>query len=122
MDGSPVSLEKALQVVSYDLQDSTAWEEARQGEWILLTALKANKDQALWDATQFHTFQKKQEDLEGCICTLEAKICQSGPMRGQSWNLKGNLRKSPYCEPTQWVQQKMKPKQPQALEVMQWGS
>ena len=43
--------------------------------WIFLTALKANMDSALHDATAVYNVQRCLEELEQCILALEQEPC-----------------------------------------------
>lgn len=77
VDGILVSIEEALKTVSSHLNNSADWEAVGQVGWIVLTALKANMDQALWCTIQLWALQEKQEALEQCICTVGTKVSEA---------------------------------------------
>ena len=67
VDGSPDTIEKALQVVSFSLSNKVAWTAAGTVRWIFLTALKVNVDCALCDAVLLCNVERHLEELDKCI-------------------------------------------------------
>ena len=71
MDGSPNSIEMALQAVSSRLMNKMAQTAAGTVGWIFLTALKANIGSVLRDTTLVRNVERHSEELEQCILALE---------------------------------------------------
>lgn len=71
VDRPPDSIEKMLQVVSSRLPNKAAWTAAGMVGWIFLTALKTDTDGTLRDAVPAHNLQRRLEELEQGILTLE---------------------------------------------------
>ena len=67
VDGSPNSIEKALQVVSSSLPNKAERTATGTMRWILLTALKVNVDCALCDAVLLCNVERHLEELDKCI-------------------------------------------------------
>ena len=64
VDGSPESIDKALQAVSSLLLNKVSWAAAGTVAWILLSALKMNTDSTLQDAALAPNVQRYLGKLE----------------------------------------------------------
>ena len=71
LGGGQESLEKMLRVVSSHLLNKAAGTATGMVGWVFLIALKTNMDGTLRDAVPVHNVQRRLEELEERILTLE---------------------------------------------------
>ena len=80
VDGSPESIDKALQAVSSLLLNKVSWAAAGTVAWILLSALKMNTDSTLQDAALAPNVQRYLGKLEQEPSISDSEALSDGMM------------------------------------------
>ena len=80
VDGSPESIDKALQAVSSLLLNKVSWATAGTVAWILLSALKMNTDSTLQDAALVPNVQRYLGKLEEEPSISDSEALSDGMM------------------------------------------
>ncbi|KAF6390316.1 hypothetical protein mRhiFer1_007890 [Rhinolophus ferrumequinum] len=119
MDGSPASVERALQALAEQLPEEEKATAGRVG-WMFLTALSLNTENALNEMAQVPDQVSRLEALEARVCLLEAEP-HSGDSEAEAEEVSGdNVAPNPQARPI--LKQRVKREQTLGPRVVAAGN